>query len=297
MQEFSLEHLRCIKCAGDLEIQVLRRSSEVDEGFLFCKKCVLYFPIIDRVAIMRDLVRHLSNRPSLGGELLSAANTPQMKSFVKKSLSKIGRVAEDVSVIEKRWAGIYDKNRRSSFYSKMKKSLDSVPGDVALEHGCSVGIVTKHLAKDRSTVFGIDRSYYGVLMAKRHAQANLDYFVADSLEQPFGRIKFDVVVGLNIFELIEPKILLKSLARQVKRNGFLVLSDPYDYERGSKSVREPLFEDSVRSELAKCGFSISNDTKRPSHVRWNLQLYDRAVLQYKVDLVIGKMRTSKNLAP
>lgn len=243
---------------------------------------------------MRDLAQHLSNRPRLGGDLFSAANTVKMKSFVKKSLSMMGKATEDISVIEKRWAGIYDRNRGSSFYSAIKKSLGSVPGGVVLEHGCSVGIVARHLAKDRSTVFGIDRSYYAVLMAKKHARQNMDYFVADSLEQPFGRTKFDVVVGLNIFELIEPKTLLKSLARQVKRGGFLVLSDPYDYERGAKSVREPLFEDAVRSELAKSGFSISHNTKRPSRIGWNLQLYDRAVLRYKVDLVIGQMRTSKN---
>jgi len=288
LQEFSLEYLRCIRCAGGLELQVLKRSSEVDEGFLFCKKCGLHLPIVGGVAIMRDLAQHLSNRPRLGGDLFSAANTAQMKSFVKKSLSMIGKASEDISVIEKRWAGIYDRNRRSSFYSAMKKSLGSVPGDVALEHGCSVGIVASHLAKDRSAVFGIDRSYYAVLMAKKHARENLDYFVADSLEQPFGRTKFDVVVGLNIFELIEPKTLLKSLARQVKRGGFLVLSDPYDYERGAKSVREPLFEDSVRSELIKSGFMISKNTMTPSRIKWNLHLYERAVIQYKVDLVIGR---------
>lgn len=240
------------------------------------------------MAILRDFAGYVSNRPRLGGDLLLSSNTMQMRSFVKKALSKAGKSFEDVSLIEKRWSGIYGNNRRSPFYSVMKKSLDSMPGGMALEHGCSIGIITEHLAKNHPVAFGIDRSYYAVLEAKKRTRKNLDYFVADSLEQPFGKVQFELVAGLNLFELIEPKVLLKSLARQVKKGGSLMLSDPYDYDRGTKSVREPLFADSVRDELIQLGFSISGKTQLPSRINWNLRLYDRAVLRYDVDLVIGK---------
>jgi SAM-dependent methyltransferase len=117
---------------------------------------------------------------------------------------------------------------------------------------------------------------------------NLDFFVADSLEQPFGKTKFDLVVGLNLFEIIEPKTFLKLLADQVRKDGWLVLSDPYDFERGAKSVKEPLYEDSVRKELSRHGFAVSKQTRKPSHLLWNLELHKRAVLQYRVDLIVAK---------
>lgn len=78
------------------------------------------------------------------------------------------------------------------------------------------------------------------------------------------------------------------LAGQTHQGGFLFLSDPYDFERGAKSVREPLSEDSVRNEIKRYGFTITKRTQRPSRIAWNIRLYDRAVLQYLVDVVVAK---------
>jgi hypothetical protein len=77
-------------------------------------------------------------------------------------------------------------------------------------------------------------------------------------------------------------------ARQLKKGGDLLLSDPYDFERGDKSVREPLYADSLRYELRKYGFSIHPKTKKPSFVPWRLKLHERASLHYEADLVIAK---------
>lgn len=214
---------------------------------------------------------------------------PKLRLYIKNSLGVIKKGNADVSLVEKRWSSIYEKNKKSAFYGVIKKSLGSASG-TALEHGCSIGIITSHLAKSRRLVFGIDKSYYAIEIAKKSHAPNLDYFVADSLSQPFGRAKFDSVVGLNLFEIIEPKLLLKSLARQVDSGGLLVLSDPYDFERGEKSVKEPLYAESIRGELARLGFSISKQTKKPQFLQWNLKLHQRATLQYKVDLVVGKKR-------
>ena len=287
MRYSSLGYLKCVRCNGKLELESYQQDGQINEGILTCVQCKLQCPILGGVAILwNDFTSYLSNRQKLGGELLLAAKTAHMKSFVKSALGKAGK-NQDLSIIEKRWAKIYSENSKSKFYGTIKKSLD-FDGGLALEHGCSIGIMTRHLAKTAKHAFGIDKSYYAISEAIKSGQENLDFFVADSMESPFGKAKFDVVLGLNLFELIEPKKLVKLISSQVRKNGMLVLSDPYDYERGAKSVKEPLYEKSLRTEITKLGFSIQDKTKKPSHIQWNLKLHNRANLQYLVDLIIAK---------
>lgn len=246
------------------------------------------YPIVSGVAIMwNDFTSYLSNRQKLGGELSLSVKSPKLKSLIKSALGKANKDANDLSIIEKRWAGIYQKNQKSRFYHTIKKSLDA-DCEISVEYGCSIGVMSAHLAKHSAISFGIDKSFYAIVQAKKTPHQNLDYIIADSLEPPFGKTKFDLILGLNLFELIEPKKLLRLLSGQMKKNGTLALSDPYDFERGTKSVKEPLYPDSLRRELTKLGYTISNKTKKPSFIVWTLKLHDRAKLQYLVDLVIAK---------
>lgn len=251
---------------------------------LFCTKCKLVYPIIQKIAILwNDFASYLSHRPRLGGELLLAVKSAPIKSMIKSALSGASK-SQDLSIIEKRWAAIYQNNSKSRFYGTIKKIIPSA--GLAIEHGCSIGVMTTHVAQKCERVFGIDKSFYAIREAKKSRRKNLDYFVADSMEHPFGA-KFDLVLGLNLFELVEPKKLLAVLASSTKKGGTIILTDPYDYERGEKSVKEPLYEDTIRTEIAKLGFTISNPTKKPSHIPWNLKLHNRANLQYLVDLIVA----------
>jgi 2-polyprenyl-3-methyl-5-hydroxy-6-metoxy-1,4-benzoquinol methylase len=257
----------------------------VIEGILSCKKCGLVYPIIQKIAILwNDFASYLSNRPKLGGELLVATKNVCLKSMIKSSLAKASK-SQDLSIIEKRWAGIYRNNAKSRFYGKIKKIIPSA--GLAIEHGCSIGVMTEYMAQKCGCAFGIDKSFYAILEAKKSQKKNLDYFIADSMEHPFGA-KFDLVLGLNLFELVEPKKLLQILACHTKKGGTIILTDPYDYERGTKSVKEPLYEDTMRKEITKLGFAISKSTKKPSHIPWNLELHNRASLQYLVDVISAR---------
>lgn len=288
MHKFSLKYLFCIKCHGELEAKILGESEQIEEGFLVCTECGLKCPIIDGIPILwNDFATYLSSRPRLGGQFFALAKNAELRTFIKNALSKIRRTPSDLSIIEKRWCNIYLANQKAQFYSAVQKLIGSNSG-IALEHGCSVGHITRHLAKNHECAFGIDKSYYAISEAKKFDVKNLDFFVANSLEQPFGRKKFEFVLALNLFELVEPKSLIKLFARQLKKGGALLLSDPYDFERGDKSVKEPLYADSLREELRKCGFSIHPKTRKPSFAPWHLKLHERASLHYKVDLVIAK---------
>ena len=287
MHESSLEFLRCPKCTTKLDLDVHLQSNEIDEGFLECHNCKLLFPIIEKVPILwNDFANYLSFRHILGGKLYHFTKSKKIRTFLKENLTKNIR-DKDRSSIDERWSRIYSESKNSTFYNFMKKTLDSLPeSDFVLEHGCSIGILTSHLSKRNKLVIGLDQSFLALREAKNTFKSNLDYVVADSGSHIFGRQKFDLIVALNILELVEPSDLIDSISNQIS-DGYLVMSDPYDYDRGSNSVKNPLDAIQLREKLSDIGFTIRPDTTKPSFIPWTLKLNSRATLNYAVDLVIG----------
>ena len=282
----SLEFLRCVRCGAKLELDVFESDKEIVEGMMQCKKCKLEFPIIQKIPILwDDFSKYLSSRRILGGKLYKLTSSTKLKSFIKKSLNAKDN---DRSYLEEKWARIYQNSKTSKFYDTIKKNLEALPtSKLVLEHGCSIGLVTSHLANSCDLVIGVDRSFSAIQIAKKQLKSNLDYFVADSLSPIFGKLQFDLILALNVLEIIEPKVLLKSISKQISK-GYFVISDPYDFDRGSNSVKNPLDASSLRMNLNSLGFKILYSTKNPSNIPWNLKLNPRATLNYKVDLVIGQ---------
>lgn len=288
MHEFSLDFLRCVGCISKLDVDIFCQDREITEGMLECKRCGLNFPIIDAVPIIwDDFSKYLSSRTTLGGKLFRLASTGKMKKFVKDSLSKAAR-GDDQTALEKRWGEIYQRSKNSKFYAVIKSKLRQIPpSELAVEYGCSIGLMSDFLARHNQTVFGIDKSYSAIQIAKKSYKKNLDFAVADSLSALFGDQKFDFVLALNVLELIEPLDLLEHVSKQISK-GYLVISDPYDFDRGKNSVKKSFDEKSLRKSLCDLGFSISNKTQKPSYIPWALNLNPRCTLNYKVDLVVAK---------
>ena len=288
MKEFTLDYIRCIKCNSKLELEVLKKQHEIEEGFLHCTNCESIFPIIEKLPIIWDsFSSYISNRRSLGGKLLNSVS-PKMKLFLKKSLSQNIKNIEDRSNLEKRWTKIYQESTRSRLYSIIKKKIEQLPSSkLSLEYGCSIGTISNFIAKSNQTVFGIDRSFDALKIAQKNPKENLDYLIADSLSPVFGKTKFDLILALNLLELVEPHDFLNQITDQIK-NGYLLITDPYDYDRGKNSVKQPLNEKTLRKDLRKFGFKIILGTDKPSNLTWNLKLNPRAELHYKVDLVIAQ---------
>lgn len=289
MHEFSLNFLRCVRCGSELELDVFKKETEIDEGILECKKCTLCFPIIKKIPIIwDDFSKYISERMMLGGKLFNFASHDKMKKFLKHSLSISKRNTDDRTTLEERWSNIYQNSQKSKFYSIIKNELDAMPkSKLVLEYGCSIGIMTSFLANSNQNVFGIDRSFSAISVAKKTQKDNLDYFVADLMSDVFGKTKFDLILALNVLELVEPKDLLKYISQQILK-GHFVISDPYDFDRGKNSVKKPLDELTLRTSLDELGFTISVKTKKPSYLTWNLKLNPRSTLNYKVDLIIAK---------
>jgi uncharacterized protein YbaR (Trm112 family) len=279
----------CVKCKGNLELKILLETSEIDEGFLFCENCNLKFPIISKIPILlEDLSQFLVNRPSLGGLLLNLSLTKIMKKFIKNIMLKMQKSKNDFFQTEKRWTKIYFSNRKSLFYKNIKSNLSKIPPkNFVLEYGSSIGIISNTLALKHVHVIGIDTSFSALIEAKKKSPKNSEYILANILQHPLGKRKFDLIIALNMFELVEPSILLKTISSQIS-NGFVFLSDPYDYDRGKNSVKKPLNEKQIRKTLRLNKFQITKTTKTPSKINWILKLNERTQLNYKVDIIIAE---------
>ena len=290
MNQENSQFIFCVKCKGNLDLKILIETSEIDEGFLFCENCHLKFPIISKIPILlEDLSQFLVNRPSLGGFLLNLSSTKIMKKFIKNIImSKIQKSNNDFFQTEKRWTKIYFSNRNSSFYKNIKLNLSKISSkNFVLEYGSSIGIISNILAVKHMHVIGIDTSFSALIEAKKNSPKNSEYILANILQHPLGKKKFDLIIALNMFELVEPFILLKIISSQIS-NGLVFLSDPYDYDRGKNSVKKPLNEKQIRETLRLNKFQITKTTKTPSKINWNLKINERTQLNYKVDIIIAK---------
>ena len=289
MNQENSQFLFCVKCKGVLDLEILNESSEINEGFLYCKKCKLKFPIISKIPLMlENLSQFLENRPSLGGFLLKSAVTKSMKQFIKQILSKIKKNNNDFFLTEKRWTNIYIINKNSLFYKTIKSYLVKIPPkSFVVEYGSSIGIISNTMGKKHDRVFGIDTSFSALLEAKKKSPKTCEYILSDILRHPLGKNKFDLIIALNLFELVEPLSLLNTISSQIK-NGLIFLSDPYDYDRGKNSVKYPLYENQIRKTLTKKKFIITKSTKTPSNIMWNLKINKRTNLVYKVDIISAR---------
>ena len=282
----------CVKCDGPLTLDIFNETYEVNEGFLLCNNCHLKFPIISKIPILvENLSKFLANRSSLGGLLFELSLTKVMKEFIKNTMSKIKKSENDYFQIEKRWTDIYLLNKKLSFYKNIKSYISKIPAkNFVVEYGSSIGIISNTLGLKHTHVFGIDTSFSALLEAKKRSPKNCEYFLADILQNPLGKKKFGLIVALNIFELVEPSLLIKTISKQIS-NGFIFLTDPYDYDRGKNSVKNPLNENQIRETLRQNKFRINKTTKNPSKINWNLKINDRTQLNYKVDIIIARKST------
>ena len=279
--------MRCVKCSNDMELETLEGKNEIVEGILTCKVCNARYPIISSIPILiKDLSSYFSIRTKLGGYLMLHAKSKAIRSIIKKSLKGIKKVHEDTTDLEARWVKTYKNSSKTVLERKIQKIIQKLPCcNLVLEHGCSIGTVSEMLSRKNSHVFGIDKSFYALVEAKKRKIKNCDFVLADSLSSPFV-IDFDIVVALNVLELIEPVELLETISKQSSR--FVILSDPYDYERGKKSVKVRLDEKSLRKNLVRMGFAMMHGTKKPSFIPWNLIVNPRLELHYKVDLILAR---------
>ena len=290
MNRINSQFIFCVKCKGKLSLEILdEHESVIKEGFFSCSKCHLKYPIISKIPILvEDLTQFFTNRPFLGKWLIKSSLTNTMKKFIKKKIHIISKSAFDFSANEAFWTEIYRNNKSSIFYKNIKFQLSKLPPkNFVIEYGSSIGTISNMLALEHKQVFGIDKSFFALVEASKKSPKNCTYILSDVINHPFGNKKFDLVVALNLFDIVEPSLLIKTISKQIS-NGLIFLSDPYDYNRGKNSVKKPLDENQIRVTLSQNGFEITKNTKKPTKITWNIKFNERISINYKVDIIIAR---------
>ena len=290
MNRNNSQFIFCVKCKGKLSLEILdERESVIKEGFFSCSKCHLKYPIISKIPILiEDLTQFFTNRPFLGKWLIKSSLTNTMKKFIKKNIPIISKSEFDLSANEAFWTEIYRNNKSSIFYKNIKFQLSKLPPkNFVIEYGSSIGTISNMLALKHKQVFGIDKSFFALVEASKKSPKNCTYILSDVIKHPFGNKKFDLVVALNLFDIVEPSLLIKTISKQIS-NGLIFLSDPYDYNRGKNSVKKPLDENQIRATLCQNGFEITKNTKKPTKITWNIKFNERISINYKVDIIIAR---------
>ena len=290
MNRNNSQFIFCVKCKGKLSLEILdERESVIKEGFFSCSKCNLKYPIISKNPILvEDLTQFFTNRPFLGKWLIKSSLTNTMKKFIKKKISIISKSEFDLSANEAFWTEIYRNNKRSIFYKNIKSQLSKLPPkNFVVEYGSSIGTISNTLALKHKQIFGIDKSFFALVEANKKSPKNCTYILSDVIKHPFGKKKFDLIVALNLFDIVEPSLLIKTISKQIS-NGLIFLSDPYDYNRGKNSVKKPLDENQIRETLRQNGFEITKNTKKPTKINWNIKFNERISINYKVDIIIAR---------
>lgn len=108
---------------------------------------------------------------------------------------------------------------------------DPKPSDTILEACCGTGQVGKKLAQSNAKVFGFDLS---LSMLKKARERLFACANGDAESFPFSDNKFEIVIGRQAFHFLKLDNVVKEMARVVKKNGRVVISQivPFD-KKGS----------------------------------------------------------------
>lgn len=267
--------IACTACSSDMV-----RRGDMER----CVACGASYPVVSGIPVLfGDLRGYLAERHSVGVQMMRSCG-PGVQEVVAAAMpADAGCDSRGAS--ERRWAAIYQSGADAGMYRHILDVAPPVSGHTVLEHGCSVGTLSRLLRDDGAEVTGVDASFPALSMAARQGQ-DIRYVAADSASLSYGM--FDVVVSLNMLEIIEPRTLLGAMASRAARR--VVVADPYDYPRGDRTVSGPMDGTAVRGFLRGMGFDIVAGTERPSFIPWEIRISPRTTVRYMVDLIVGERR-------
>jgi ubiquinone/menaquinone biosynthesis C-methylase UbiE len=153
-----------------------------------------------------------------------------------------------------------------------------------LDIGCSIGSSTFELSKMLSYVFEIDLSFSFILQASKIMQnrkrRNMEFIVADATNLSFKSKFFQSIVALNVIDRVDFKKLIFSVNRSIKKNGKLILIDPYHFADDNGKDKSDSIQ--IRKILEKFGYKINNEK---SYIPWIMKINERSYLFYFVDFI------------
>ena len=97
-----------------------------------------------------------------------------------------------------------------------------------LDLGCSIGVISTHLADTFGQVVGVDPLPEAIDIARRlHSDSGAEFLNSDGLALPFKDETFDVIVCAQVYEhTTEPGLLAREVWRVLKPSGSCFFSGP-----------------------------------------------------------------------
>jgi len=110
-------------------------------------------------------------------------------------------------------------------YKAMQKHSITVE---ALDVGCGAGVYTEEISKSSQICVGLDLSENMIRYAKKR-QEGLNLVLADAHNLPFRDECFNLVVSVGLLEYVQRDVVLKEIARTIKKRTFLMVVTPNKY--------------------------------------------------------------------
>lgn len=215
--------------------------------------------------------------------------------------------------------------------SEGRRLAGSSPAGPTLDLGCAVGRTTFELAgSTEGLVLGVDMHFGMLRLAKRLLRGKtvhlpcrrsgvvydrrlchlgqsslesglerVDFWACDALDLPFASQSFSAMGALNVIDcLAVPLDGLREMSRNLKDDGRLWMSSPYDWSPGATAFEGWLGGHSDRGEdggqselrlrllLAEPSLQLGLEVlDQAPDLPWRLRLHDRSVMEYSVDLL------------
>jgi SAM-dependent methyltransferase len=160
----------------------------------------------------------------------------------------------------------------------------------ALDMGCGLGRMVFELAKKHGArAVGIDTSGEFIAICQQIAAkqdssvaypvppgANISFQLADAQALPFTSNAFNCVLCLNLIDRVaHPKTVIAEITRVLSPTGFLLISDPYEWEEERTAPSERI--DNMRDLLPPPHWETIREKDR---VPFTLLVYERKISTY-----------------
>ncbi|MEM2855932.1 MAG: class I SAM-dependent methyltransferase [Candidatus Nitrosocaldaceae archaeon] len=287
-----LSYIKCIICAGKLELECIKGDEDCIEGFLHCD-CNAIYPIIDGVAIIvDDISKYFSSRSRVLGDIF-VNSSESMKKYLRYHAKNIKKTSMDVYEEYSNLFKIYEckiednikylLSINTDFYEKIVDTINVFTINNYLDIGCGTGYIVNNVSSNLA--IGIDKSFSMIRRARKYKKKNREFIVADLFALPFK--EFDLVSCINVIDLFDVDVVIQSIKKSIKKDGYLILVDPYDF-RDAKGYPLPLYDERGIREILKIhGFKIEND--KEEYIPWLLKINKRSYILYFCDLIIAKL--------